>query len=236
MRGIQTRFLSMLAVGFCGWLGFAASTNAATVFSVTESSLTTSSSASQRTLWENSLSALPSVDNLNGLACVVDSCSTASNTFMENDPSTDLSAISLGGPFGVVDGTALRAMWSSSPPLDFIWTLGTPSNAFAFNYVDNDGGIVTIDIFDGATLLETYVVNAFSGENDNSFWGISGLGTNATSVRIRTTDTGGVTYWDNFSVGVSAIPIPAALPLFFSALAFFGIVARKRRQGAAAAG
>lgn len=120
------------------------------------------------------------------------------------------------GPFSGIDPTG-----------SFTWDIaGSGADAFGFFVHDNDGGLVTIKFNDGT--VQTFGNNAFNSSGDNMFWGITGLAGNVTSIQISASDPGGLTSWDNFVVGTT-VPVPAALPLFLSALVAVGLVARRRR-------
>lgn len=125
---------------------------------------------------------------------------------------------------GVIDGTALSVdrRIGGSP---FTWNLVRPANGFGIFGHDNDGGTVSITFVDGSSVTEQF--QAASSSSDNMFWGISGLSSLVASVTINTTDPGGVSIWDN---AVTAVPVPAALPLFGSALVGLGLIGRRRKR------
>lgn len=180
-----------------------------------------------RTFWEGQIQPGFLDDDLTGLSCGGGICtSAAGNTFTEGSAGT-LSAQT--GSQGVLDGIHLDLTKAADANVvgRFTWNLaGAGADAFGFFSHDNDAGMVQVAFVDGS--LQTIPILS-SGSEDDMFFGIWGLGL-IDSVTISTTDPGGISHWDNFVSGTT-VPLPPAVPLFLSALALFGIVARRRKVG-----
>jgi len=212
----------------------AVSANAATVHSGTDGFGLSTNSDAAYAAWQGQVVGGGLSDELSTMTCSGASpnvCTSGSNKFSGvtgfgsiyasepvNTPVTADRVLQLAkGPFS-----------GSDPTGRFIWDIAGPGvDAFGFFVHDNDGGLVTIKFNDGT--VQTFGSNAFNASGDNMFWGITGLAGNVTSIEISASDPGGLTSWDNFVVGTT-VPVPAALPLFLSALAAVGLVARRRRR------
>ena len=176
--------------------------------------------------WQAGVSSF-TADDMTGIVCGLGTCTTAlGNTFVESVGV--LSASNFSG--GVVTGPNMLLVQTDSPG-SFTWNLQTPSDAFGFFAFDNDGGTLTVTFDDGS--LQEFELLTAAGSSDNLFRGITGVGVNIASITITSEDPPGYSTWDNFVFGAT-IPIPAALPLFLSGLAFFGFVARRRARAATA--
>lgn len=180
--------------------------------------------------WQNQVSSF-SQDTVSGGTCfgtTVVCQSGAGNWFLAgSDPSLSLTTPT--NP--VVTGDALELERTDTGPGSFTWVLAQPANAFGFFAGDNDAGTITITFAEGIEQIISFgPPNGAGAVGDSVFWGVTGLAGNALAVNISTTDPGGISYWDNFVSGVT-VPVPAALPLFLSALALFGMIARRRQTG-----
>jgi hypothetical protein len=217
------KFLTVLAVSAFFAVG---SAHAMVVHQGTDTSGSTTNSDAAFVAWQAAVSSF-TVDDMTGIACGGGSCSTAlGNTFDEGVGA--LSASNFNG--GVVSGPNLRLVEVGDAG-SFTWHLQTPSNAFGFFAFDNDGGTLTVNFDDGS--MQEFDLLTASGSSDNLFWGITGVGANIASITITSEDPPGYSTWDRFVFGAT-VPVPAALPLFLSGLAFFGFVARRRARAATA--
>lgn len=197
---------------------------ALTVRSGTDAAGSTVNSEAAFTAWQGDVASF-TLDDMTGISCTAGVCTTnLSNTFTESVG--QLIETTFDG--GVVSGPNLQLIEPTNPGT-FIWTLPAPVDAFGFFAYDNDGGIVTIGFDDGTEHMIDLASAA--GSLDNLFWGVSGLSSKITSVSITTEDVPGFSTWDRFVFGAT-VPVPAALPLFLSGLAFFGFVARRRARAA----
>jgi len=162
----------------------------------------------------------------NGASCVGGCTTDVGNTFTQGTGTLSGSNFTQ----GVVSGPNILLIQRNTEG-NFTWTLPEPADAFGFFAFDTDGETITIN-FDDGTAQELMFATGL-GTSDSLFWGVTGLAQNITSVTISALDSPGYSTWDRFVFGVT-VPIPAALPLFLSGLAFFGFVTR-RRAGAATA-
>lgn len=222
------KFLTVLAL-----LGFLASgsAQAMTVHTGADAGGSTTNSDAEFADWLGDVSSF-TLDDMTGINCVgvgPEVCTTdAGNMFTQGVG--DLQATNFNG--GVASGANMLLIEVGNPG-SFTWTLplGTNADAFGFFAHDVDGETVTIAFDDGSA--QEFMITTGLGTEDNLFWGITGLAANISEITITANDTPGFSTWDNFVFGTT-VPVPAALPLFLSGLAFFGLVARRRFRGAAA--
>ncbi|MEM6371317.1 MAG: PEP-CTERM sorting domain-containing protein [Pseudomonadota bacterium] len=147
-------------------------------------------------------------------------------------------------PVGVTGGKVLDAGAAALNPGDtpksvFTWTFAESTGvaALAFNAFDADDGNMIITMkyaspnFPGG--FGTFISSVrFSGTQKNLFFGVSNFSTlGITSVEIATTDSSGITIFDNFSyVAVATpVPVPASALLLVGGLGLMGWVGRRRR-------
>ncbi len=198
----------------------------------------TTNSENAFTAWQGDVSSF-TVDDMTGISCVGGPivCTTgAGNMFTQG--AGVLQATSFSG--GVVSGPNMLLIQENIEGT-FTWTLAQPANAFGFFAFDTDGQTITINFDDGTAQELMFASAAEIGctggtpacSSDSLFWGVTGLAQNITSVTISALDEPGFSTWDRFVFGAT-IPVPAALPLFLSGLAFFGFVARRRARAATA--
>jgi len=189
--------------------------------------LTTNSDAAFAA-WQSNVVGGGTVDNLSTLNCIGNFCNTALGNQFVKTQGDSLIEVSL--TEGVIDGSNLQLTKpvGGDASGQFIWNLaGSGANAFGFFGHENDGGQVTVEFSDGSTITQ----NLFTapGSFGNMFFGATGTNALIDLVTITTTDPGGISNWDNFVVGAT-VPVPAALPLFLSALVAVGLVARRKRR------
>ncbi|MEM1410225.1 MAG: VPLPA-CTERM sorting domain-containing protein [Pseudomonadota bacterium] len=122
--------------------------------------------------------------------------------------------------------------------LTITWT--NPIDEFSFDMADiDDDEVFTFTVRDASnTVIETREIKSGDTGTGNQLVtrvAFTGLGNQLVSLVIEGEKTAPVRLgiaFDNFAVDSSAIPVPAALPLFAAGLAGFG--AFRRRQGAKA--
>ncbi len=211
---------TVLSAAAAAFFVFAGSANALSVYSGADASGTTNSTNAFNS-WVDSLSVY-SVDDLSGLSGTTGApgnlTSTAGNNFTSTDDSLFVSGSGSSVNLGLVkQGSAAQ----------FTWNLSDPSDAFGFFAHGNNSGTIAITLLDGTS--RTFNL----GGKLNVFWGISGLESLIASVTIRTTDPA-ISHWDDFAVGTTAIPLPAAMPLLGTATGFLTLAGWRRRRKASA--
>lgn len=229
------KFLTVLAVSSFLAMG---SANALTVRSGGDASGSTTNSENAFTAWQGDVSSF-TLDNMTGIGlgdcggvCTTD----AGNTFTQGAGALQGTNFTQ----GVVSGPNMLLIQEDVEGY-FTWTLPEPVDAFGFFAFDTDGQTITINFNDGTAQELTFAsandIGCTGGtpgcSSDSLFWGVSGLSQKISSVTISALDEPGYSTWDRFVFGVT-VPIPAALPLFLSGLAFFGFFARRRDAAAAA--
>lgn len=219
------KFLTVLAVSSFLAMG---SANALTVRSGGDASGSTTNSENAFTAWQGDVSSF-TLDNMTGIG--LGDCGGVCTTDAGNMFTQGAGALQ-GTNFtqGVVSGPNMLLIQEDVEGY-FTWTLPEPVDAFGFFAFDTDGQTITINFNDGTAQELTFATGL--GSSDSLFWGVSGLSQKITSVTISALDEPGYSTWDRFVFGVT-VPIPAALPLFLSGLAFFGFFARRRDAAAAA--
>ena len=211
------RFLGAILL-VIGTVGVSQPSAAVMIFTDTDLSGFTTNSEDAFASWSAAVGTIQT-DILTGLSCLSDVCMTdASNTFTGF---TNLIAIPL--TTGVVAGDVLQL--NPEGPTGFLWEFSSLVSAFGFFTNDNDGGIVTIEFFD--TKERSFSFKAEAGDDDNAFWGITGLAGPISSVTILIGD-GDASHWDNFSV--AAVPEPGAVTLFGVGLLVTGLALRRARH------
>jgi hypothetical protein len=207
------------------------------VYSGADASGSTTNSENAFTAWQGGVSSY-TVDDMSGIG--IGDCGGVCSTALGSDFTQGVGALQ-GTDFtsGVVSGPNMLLVQEDSEG-NFTWTLPAPANAFGFFAFDTDGQTITINFDDGTAqelLFDTATGIGCTGgvdcSSDSLFWGVTGLAQNITSVTISALDEPGFSTWDRFVFGAT-VPVPAALPLFLSGLAFFGFVARRRARAATA--
>jgi hypothetical protein len=105
------------------------------------------------------------------------------------------------------------------------WSVDTSGRSFS-NY-----GTYEIALY-GSSVVDKliFIISGLSDESIATFSTEPGSGGELFAIKLAAGTPGGA-----FLGGGTVVPVPAALPLFLSALAAFGFVTRKRRGSAAAA-
>jgi len=119
----------------------------------------------------------------------------------------------------------------------FNTTEGSFGGSIAVGSVDTSGrsfsiyGEYEIAVFGVSEVDElVFIITGLSDETIATFSSEPGSGGELFAIKLAAGTPGGA-----FLGGGTVVPVPAALPLFLSALAAFGFVTRKRRASAAAA-
>ena len=222
----------LLSALVCSSFLFVGSANALTVHSGTDGAASSTNSDAAYAAWQAQVVGLGFKDDLGTMTCNGMSpnvCTSGTNTFTGVPGFGSINVSTFNSPVTADNVLQLSKGPASGtdPTGSFIWDIDAPGfNAFGFFAHDNDGGLVTIKFDDGT--VQTFGINTENVDADNLFWGITGLAGNVISIRISASDPDGISYWDDFVTGTT-VPVPAALPLFLSALVGFALVARKRR-------
>jgi hypothetical protein len=221
--------------GYVAALGAFATGNAhaAVFYQGVDGAGVTTSSDMAFSAWQSNVVGGGTVDDLSTLSCAGNFCNTALGNQFFKTQGNSLTEANFN--LGVIDGENLQL--SKTPDAaatgQFVWNLaGSGANAFGFFGHENDGGQVTVEFSDGTSITQN--IATASGSFGNMFFGVTGANALIDLVSISTTDPQGISNWDNFVVGAT-VPVPAALPLFLSALAVGGLVARRRRRAGAPA-
>jgi hypothetical protein len=130
-------------------------------------------------------------------------------------------------PFAPSDWLIVSGAFGDDPDLKF----NTPVTAVGFDIGTLGGSMgfsttITIEIFDGATLLDSGVFTPHGWNTFDSFIGIVGLGV-FDRVKITGNVDGDIVGFDNFRFGEASIPEPAALTLFGLGLVVVGFARRR---------
>jgi hypothetical protein len=168
-----------------------------------------------------------SVDQLGGLAGTAGAnallTSSAGNVFATIDDLASVRNVAS----GVVQGRHLQ-LDRRGADATFTWTLPSVVDAFGFFAHDLDGGTLTVTLANG----KTFTTQSAAGNDNNSFFGVTNLGSAVSLVTVSTSDPGGLAYFDRFAVATSRpVPLPATLVLVGLGVAGLGWI--RRRQLAA---
>jgi hypothetical protein len=164
--------------------------------------------------------------SLPGMAATIEFDQTNQSPYLEDGYKVDSPSISSGNCF-VAPCLALNGDTVSTLSLQNGGTFSMTSFWFQLLGATSE---LTVTAYLDATIVDMVVLAQadFAHNNGGQFY--SHLFDNVTSIAFDNTGRGNLRI-DN----VSAVPIPAALPLFASALAGFGVLARRRKAKPAAA-
>ncbi len=146
------------------------------------------------------------------------------------NPTNGQGSIAVAGPGLFNTPTSVLLVDFFATRLDI--NLSPSVGAVGFNVANGvNGGSVTVDVFNGVSLLGTTTFNAANQNAFTSYIGIDGFGP-ITRVAV-TPGNGGFILIDNLAYGsapANAVPAPAGLLLGLTGLPIFGVVARLRRR------
>lgn len=160
------------------------------------------------------------LENFEGI-CASGTCAVpAFGGFSATGPNA---VIADGGTFGAPSDWLADNTFNGNLSLTF-----NPSiNAVGFNLSAGfSGGNMQIDIYDGATLLDTEVVATTALSSFNTFFGIDGLGS-INNLRIVVNNQSAFVNIDNLRFGNTQVPEPLTAALV--GLGLLGIAATRRR-------
>jgi hypothetical protein len=229
-RSLKAAAKAFALAGFVATFGALALGNAqaAVFYQGVDGAGTTASSDAAYSAWQTNVVGGGTVDDLSTLSCAGNFCNTAlGNQFFKTQ---GISLTQASFNLGVIDGENLQLSKTPDGAVtgQFIWNLaGSGANSFGFFGHENDGGLVTVEFSDGTSITQN--IATASGSFGNMFFGVTGANALIDMVSISTTDPQGISNWDNFVVGTT-VPVPAALPLFLSALVAVGLVGRRKRR------
>ena len=131
-------------------------------------------------------------------------------------------------------GNGLNVMSNKSSNVGDTFAFDVSAGAINFGFYDQSTGVSAANIGDNinkiAYITNKYTTNEMTGERTYDYNDASG---NPFAFLIGFNDSGSLDGdYDDYVVGVNAVPVPAALPLMASALGLFGVSRRKSKKAA----